>query len=163
MQFYTKHFAITFAHSSLSLDVNNFRCYTLFLFCVFLRYCQKLPKDSFTVLSPNFTTKKRPIIEGMTEHNPYRIPNQNEEFKTTLTLPMSSLVKHPIEVRSHMTYFSVYKVLIDRFSSLFHLLFLYSYSFCCLSQVKCDRHGKLGNVLNNNNCLFLRCAKIHNL
>lgn len=66
-----------------------------------LRYCQKLPKDSFTVLSPHFVTSKRFIREVM-EANPYRIVDQEVEFQTTLSLPMSSMVKEPIKVSTCM-------------------------------------------------------------
>lgn len=68
-----------------------------FIFFFPARYCQIFPKDGYTHLTPDFCLEKQ-LIAGTTEKNPYRVPFQEMEFRSTLTFPMSCPIKEPIQV-----------------------------------------------------------------
>ena len=67
------------------------------------RYCQVLPKDRYTILTPDFKVEMREIT-SRTEFNRYRTPGQQYEYCCTLTFPMSSPIKESILVGTCMCF-----------------------------------------------------------
>lgn len=60
------------------------------------RYCQTLPKDRYTIPAPDFRTEKI-AISGHNCHS-HRVSDQEYEYQTILTFPMSAPIKEHIEV-----------------------------------------------------------------
>ena len=68
------------------------------LICV-LRYCQKLPRDKYTVLTPVFVTKEKKPVEDVPDLEPaVRDAAEGYVYQRSLELPMNCPLKHSITV-----------------------------------------------------------------
>ncbi len=83
--------------------MSNFAVFVAFVHLY--RYCQKLPHDLYTVLTPVFKTERREAKAGELElRGDHSLPYPAElelppyMYRSTMTLPMNCPVKEVIEV-----------------------------------------------------------------
>ena len=77
------------------------------MFPLICRYCQKLPSDRYTVLTPVFKTETRNVPESLYEvdmaqpDRDYMDPDR-WKYRSTMTLPMNCPVKDEVLVGSQV-------------------------------------------------------------
>ena len=65
------------------------------------RYCQKLPKDKFTILTPVFVTEKRAVQDMASLHHLVKDVAKEFVYKSSVQLPMNCPLKCSISVSLH--------------------------------------------------------------